>query len=326
MARPTTIPSWATAITPSTPSAGTLQTGAVAGQAANPTDSNWAWKYTSEWSTYLSELSSATGILDGVDIVGDYSGTHTLRGDPAIVAGGSVSSTRTQLSLDDGGWQFYEGVAIHLRWRNDVGVMAGSGLVVTAGTVDDGFRYGYTSSVAGATGLSLVRNLSQSPGLWGFVDSAYASPVADHEVRKDKAQGAIFVLNGAGSTQTIEVERDLLPEAADNAAARGAGGTVYTVTALEGEIGSGLATNVLVQIVRRTLGSGTESVLATLPSSGTPETTASLTAHTNTGLSLVLDFNAYAYTIRTVSVGVVANSGGGLWRDLKITLTKGAVE
>jgi hypothetical protein len=336
MARPTTIPSWATAITPATPSAGTLQVGAVAGQAASPDDSNWIWKYLAEWSTYTSEISPSDRLLDVDAIRSTSSGAGvtptalTLTG-LSLSLQGSDGTTATQWTMAAGSAIFtYDDGATTTTYGAFVPAYGWAytiGQIVTTGTADDGFRYGYASSVAGgATGLALVRNLSQSPGLWGFVDTAYASPVIDHEVRKDKSTGALFVINGSASSQTIEVERDLLPEAADNAAARTAGGTVYTVTALEGEIGSGLATDILVQVVRRTLGSGTESVLATLPSSGTPLTTAALTSQTNTGLSLALDFNQYAYTLRVVTTGVVGNSTGGLWRDVKVTIRKDAVE
>ena len=336
MARPTVIPEWATAITPATPSAGTLQVGAVAGQAASPDDANWTWKHTALWAEYLSDLSPVDRLLDVDAIRSTASGAGVTPTALALTGltlslQGSNGSTATQWTMGaaSAAFTYDDGVSTttYSAFVPSYGWIYAIGQIVSAGTADDGFRYGYASSVVGgATGLPLVRNLSQSPGLWGFVDTAYASPVIDHEVRKDKSTGALFVINGSASSQTIEVERDLLPEAADNAAARTAGGTVYTVTALEGEIGAGLATDILVQVVRRTLGSGTESVLATLPSSGTPSTTAALTSQTNTGLSLALDFNQYAYTIRIVTTGVVGNSVGGLWRDVKVTIRKDAVE
>lgn len=336
MARPTVIPSWATAITPATPSAGTLQVGAVAGQAASPDDSNWIWKYLAQWATYTSEISPSDRLLDVDAIRSTASGAGvtptglTLTG-LSLSLQGSDGTTATQWTMgatsaiftynDGSSTNTFAAFVPAYGWAYTIGQ------IVTAGTADDGFRYGYASSVAGgATGLPLVRNLSQSPGLWGFVDTTYASPVIDHEVRKDKSTGALFVINGSASSQTIEVERDLLPEAADNAAARTAGGTVYTVTALEGEIGSGAATDILIQLVQRAIGTGTETPLATLPSSGTPLTTTALTSQTNAGLSLALDFNQYAYTLRAVTTGVVGNSPGGLWRDVKVTIRKDAVE
>ena len=104
MARPTVIPEWATAITPATPSAGTLQVGAVAGQAASPDDANWTWKHTALWAEYLSDLSPVDRLLDVDAIRSTASGAGVTPTALALTGltlslQGSNGSTATQWTM-----------------------------------------------------------------------------------------------------------------------------------------------------------------------------------------------------------------------------------
>jgi len=329
MARPTTIPSWATAITPSTPSAGTLQTGAVAGQAANPTDSNWVWKYTSEWATYVSEISPSDRVLD-VDLVRSTSSgagvtptALSLTGSQTAIQGSNGTTSTVWTLLAAGATFTYDagsGASTFLTFAPAIGwYVQNTGLLVLGDTADDGFRFGYSTSTGSATPLVLKYYLSDGSGGWTINSTALTNLGITYT-------GGLLELRyptGGGSKSFYRDLSGVLT--GDNSAARLSGGLGFTmrIVGMGATLDASTAgSDIIVKLIAQSRATGTETDILELPSSGTPHTGGS-TALTDTGAHSV-DLNANRYYIRAETAGTTGNMVS--IKDLYITIDKYAVE
>ncbi len=307
--RPTVVPQWATAVTPSAPSAGALQTGHVPGAAANPDHVNYVEKYTSEWATYLSELSPLSNVISGDSSLTLIGGTAdadrvriSLSNDALILNHGDIAAPNFSVWLPTIGW-------VHTR----------AGHIATVGTVDDGYRWGYSSTVAvsstylpSATPLVLEHHLADGTGGWAPSFTGVEGPVYQPA---DRYLGFLHA-----EASAVQWYRDLAGVlTGHNAEAKTAGGTVMVLNRIAARIdtsgGGGATTIKLVQVTRS---SNAETVLGTLSA---PATTAA--ADYSATFSATVDLSLYSYLLR-----VEIDSSGGLAavRDLTLRVDKYAVE
>jgi hypothetical protein len=329
MARPTTIPSWATAITPATPSAGTLQVGAVAGQAASPDDSNWIWKYLAEWSTYTSEISPSDRLLDVDAIRSTASGAGvtptalTLTG-LSLSLQGSDGTTATQWTMAAGSAIFtynngtttttYGAFVPAYGWAYTIGQ------IVTAGTADDGFRYGYWSSTFGGTATPVPLDYYLADGNGGWSPNGTASGLG---TGYSSTGYVTFIYPAAGSAFTWH--RSLSGELSGHNAAAAAGTLGYTarIVGLSGNLDASTGDDILVEVVAQVRATNAETPILQIPSTGTPHSGAA-TTFTDTGAHSV-DLATNRYFVRVTCTGT-GSAALVSCRDLKLTIDKYAVE
>lgn len=332
MARPTTIPSWATAITPATPSAGTLQVGAVAGQAASPDDSNWIWKYLAEWSTYTSEISPSDRLLDVDAIRSTASGAGvtptslTLTG-LSLSLQGSDGTTATQWTMGATSAIFtynngtttttYGAFVPAYGWAYTIGQ------IVTAGTADDGFRYGYYSSASGGAATPVVLDYYLADGNGGWSANGTTSGLGTGY----SATGYVTLLYPAAAA-TYTWHRSLSGELSGHNAIAAAGALGYTarIVGLSGRLASQSPDNILVEVVTQDRATNAETPILQIPSSGTPHVGADPgTPFTDTGAHSV-DLATNRYFVRVTCVNTSGSAYFVSCRDLKVTIDKYAVE
>ena len=328
MARPTVIPEWATAITPATPSAGTLQVGAVAGQAASPDDANWTWKHTALWAEYLSDLSPVDRLLDVDAIRSTASGagvtptalsltglTLSLQGSNGTTATqwtmGAASATFT---YDDGvSTTTYSAFVPAYGWAYTIGQ------IVTAGTADDAFRYGYSSSTVGASPLTLKYQITDGNGGW-----AANGAVSGLGTGFGATGYVTFIYPATASTFTWL--RALSGElSGHNATAAASGGHGFTarITTLSGTLDASLGDDILVEVVAQNRSTAADTVIFQIPSTGTPHS-GGATAFTDTGAhSVDLATNRYFVRVTCTGTGSAALVAA---KDIQIAIDKYAVE
>lgn len=327
MARPTVIPEWATAITPATPSAGSLQSGAVAGQAANPDDANWTWKYTSQWSTYLSELSSATGILDGATQLGSDAASTSVLGSTVAIVGGSVTAEKVTISTTDGAWTLSQagGTGAILAWDDAIGVTSLFGVAATAGTVTDALRFAYTHSGLTATPLTIEYQLTDGPGGW----TALTGGSQDIYLSYDLAGGGgvLYHYDNSSSGTIFLYYRDLSWILGRNPEATAASTAVHEIVSIAGgyDATNGAGGSILVQMCAEARSTGAITVLLTLPSTGTGHTGGPATDTDSLASPHAVDLSANRYYLRVQVVGA-GTAGYVKAEDLKLTIRKSAVE
>lgn len=328
MARPTVIPEWATAITPATPSSGSLQSGAVAGQAANPDDANWTWKYTSQWATYLSELSSATGILDGASQLGsDSIATTSVLGVSVALTGGEITAEKVTLSLSDGSAILSQagGTGAILGWDDAIGVAGYYGLVVTSGTVTDALRYAYTHSGLTSSKLTIEYQLTDGPGGWTALTGGSEDVYLSYDLA---GGGGVLYHKPTASSGTIFLYyRDLSWILGRNPEATAASTAVHEIVSLSGgyDATNGAGSSILVQMCAEARSTGAITVLLTLPSSGTGHTGGPATDTDTLASPHAVDLSANRYYLR-VQVVSAGSAGYVKAEDLKLSIYKSAVE
>ena len=309
--RPSSVPTFATdSGTRATLTSTRKATGFLPGEVLPALELNAAIGTNNDWVVYLSELSPISNLISG---------------DPALALfGGSAEATRVRFALADDALIMNHGSAPSPNfsvWLPTIGwVHTRAGHVATVGTVDDGYRWGYSSTVAvsstylpSATPLILDYYLSDGTGGWAL--SALSAPSA---VLFYNAANRFLTL-GHGEAGAVVWHRDLSGVlTGHNAEAKAKGGTVVVIPAIRATIDTALSAATVIELVEQNRATNAETVVLSL--SAPAATAAAL--YTDTGTTPI-DLSVNAYILRT-TVGAVGGAAGV--KDLKLTTDKYAVE
>jgi hypothetical protein len=273
-----------------------------------------------DWLVYLSEMSSATALFDGVQAVGSTASTTTIIGSSIRINGGVTDATKVQIALDDSSVGFilnFTTPEVLFGWDPAVGwISPNYGLVVADVTVDDGYRYGYSSTAAGgsATPLKLTFPLADSHGGWSGNEVGTS-------IQYNFPNGNIlFNIPAAAATYTWYRG---LGDALTGYNGEAAGGIASKIVGISGTLDASTGDDILIEVVAQDRLTSVELIILKLPSTGV--------AHTG-GAAPYTDTSAHSvnrttnrYYVRTTSVAT-----GGVKivavRNLTITVDKYAVE
>ncbi len=309
--RPSSVPTFATdSGTRATLTSTRKATGFLPGEVLPALELNAAIGTGIDWVVYLSQLSPLSNVISGdpgLSLVGGTNDAQRIRigmvDDYFAINHGSGGSPNVTAWFPTSGW-------IHTR----------AGHVATVGTVDDGYRYGYSSTVAvsstylpSATPLILGHWLTDGAGGWSLSSLSAPSAVLNYDA------ATRFLVFGHGEAGAVVWHRDLSGVlTGHNAEAKTAGGTVMVIPAIRATIDTALSAATVIELVEQNRTTNAETVVLSL--SAPAATAAAL--YTDTG-STPIDLEVNAYILRT-TVGAVGGVAGV--KDLKLTTDKYAVE
>lgn len=312
--RPSSVPTFATdAGTRATLTTTRKATGFLPGEVLPALELNAAIGANNDWVGYLAALSPLSNTISGDSALGLFGGTNdaqrvriALGNDQLIMNHGDIAAPNFSVWLPTIGW-------VHTR----------AGHVATVGTVDDGYRYGYSSTAAvsstylpSATPLPLDFPLTDSHSGWSGNETTTS-------VQYNLANGNV-TLTYPASAATYTWYRGLGDAlTGHNAEIVTAGGEVGRLVELAATLDASLGTDILVELIAQNRSTSVETKVFELPSSGTAHTGAAA-AYTDTGAH-VINRSTNRYYVRVTCVGT-GSSGIVALRNLTLTIDKYAVE